>query len=44
MEGLMSRECTMDLIEKRVIAWGQDDEVADRYPNHIHFIAGLNNF
>lgn len=35
----MSRECTMDLIEKRVIAWGQDDEVADRYPNHIHFIA-----
>jgi hypothetical protein len=22
-----------------MVAWGQDDEVADRYPNRVHFIA-----
>ena len=30
---------TGELIHKRVIAWGQDDEFADRYPNRVHFIA-----
>ncbi|HEX2393220.1 MAG TPA: hypothetical protein VHI77_09905 [Solirubrobacterales bacterium] len=35
----MSYETTMDLIQQRVVAWGQDDEVADRYPNRVHFIA-----
>jgi hypothetical protein len=40
MEGVMSgTETTDDLIHNRVIAWGQDDEVADRYPNRVHFIA-----
>lgn len=40
MEGAMSRAGTTDdLITERVIAWGQDDEVADRYPNHVHFVA-----
>ncbi|HVY78138.1 MAG TPA: hypothetical protein VG898_06505 [Solirubrobacterales bacterium] len=29
----------MDLIQERVIAWGQDDEVASRYPNRAYFIA-----
>lgn len=35
----MSYEQTMDLIQERVIAWGQDDEVAKRYPNRAYFIA-----
>lgn len=35
----MSYENTMDLIQERVIAWGQDDEVASRYPNRSYFIA-----
>lgn len=36
----MSRAVTTDdLITERVIAWGQSDEVADRYPNRVHFIA-----
>lgn len=30
---------TENLIYERVIAWGQDDEVAARYPNHVHFVA-----
>jgi hypothetical protein len=40
MEGVMSGiQTTDDLIHERVIAWGQDDEVAKRYPNHVHFVA-----
>jgi hypothetical protein len=35
----MSRTRSEDLIHERVIAWGQDDEFADRYPNRTHFIA-----
>lgn len=36
----MSRaQTTDDLIHERVIAWGQSDEVADRYPNSVYFLA-----
>ena len=30
---------TEDLIFERVVAWGQDEAVAARYPNHVHFVA-----
>jgi hypothetical protein len=30
---------TSDLIVEKMIAWGQDDEVAARYPNRSHFVA-----
>jgi len=32
-------DTTDELILERVIAWGQSDEIADRYPNKVHFIA-----
>jgi hypothetical protein len=35
----MSRTDTFDLIFERVVAWGQDDQVASRYPNGVHFVA-----
>lgn len=35
----MSRTDTFDLIVERVVAWGQDDQVASRYPNRAHFVA-----
>lgn len=34
-----TRTTTEKLIHERVIAWGQDDVVAARYPNHVHFVA-----
>jgi len=35
----MSRIEASDLIVEKMVAWGQDDQVADRYPNRTHFIA-----
>ena len=38
----MSQNQTRDLIFEKMLAWGQDPEVSDRYPNHTHFIAADN--
>ena len=32
-------DITGQLIVEKMIAWGQDEKVADRYPNRVHFIA-----
>lgn len=32
-------DTTGQLIVERMIAWGQDEDVAARYPNRTHFIA-----
>lgn len=35
----MSHADTFDLITERVLAWMEEEQVSDRYPNRAHFIA-----
>ncbi len=38
MAGVMNREAAVDLASQKAIAWGQDPERFNRYPNRTHFI------
>jgi hypothetical protein len=38
METVMNREAALDLAAQKMLAWGQNPELDDRYPNRTHFI------
>ncbi|HEX5984758.1 MAG TPA: hypothetical protein VFY69_11175 [Solirubrobacterales bacterium] len=38
MATVMNREAALDLASEKMIAWGQDPDRFDRYPNRTHFI------
>lgn len=39
MEGIMNQAEKRDLITEKMIAWGRDDGVAERYPARAYFVA-----
>jgi hypothetical protein len=38
MATIMNRDAALDLASEKMIAWGQDPDRFDRYPNRTHFI------